>query len=453
MPARNKGQEVAGGSRVFIGTIEIAGNYSALAEGLRANGHSVSLVFSEAHPFAYGEAELIPSVSAHFLSLKRLVERLAMLDSLRMVLLAPLLLAEKVAQAMLHLFWAAKMIQTHDVFIFGFGSSLLRRNIDLLILRMMKSKTVISNIGHGSEARPPVVDGAWLQGDNDFLSATKLRKLTREIRRRVRRHERFADVVVGDPMSSSPFATRKMVSSYVIGRPVLLSKYEEIQPVASFPSKECPKIVHAPSHAPGKGTAKIESVLDELKSEGFCFTYTRIEGVTNSEVLEILGSADLVIDQLYSDRYWSKIGAEAGALGRPTLVGGNGFSILESIVPSDLRPPVFWCDPDDFKQRLRDLLGDPDELLRMGAQARKFLSETYSSTQVAKRWEVLFRPRSVPTDWFFDPMEIVYVEGTGQSKDKNLRNYQVMVSSFGLKSLGFGHNKPLERAVVNLFLE
>lgn len=443
----------SGRPSVFIGTVEIAGNYSSLAEGLESLGFHVSLVLSQVHPFGYGKSELIPSATDHFLRPKRFIGRLALPDSLKIMLLVPFLFAEIISNVVISLFWAIKMIQTHDVFIFGFGSSLLHGNIDMMILRMMKSKIVISNIGHGSEARPPAVDGAWPKEYDDFLSARDLRKLTVQNRRRVRRHERFADVLVGDPMSSSPFASRKMVNSYVIGRPMLLSKYEEIQSGAYSSSKKCPKIIHAPSHAPGKGTAKIESIIYKLKSEGFCFTYTRIEGVTNSEVLEILGSADLVIDQLYSDRYWSKTGAEAAALGRPTLVGGYAFSILENIVPPDLRPPVVWCHPDDFEQRLRNLLRDPDELPRLGAQARKFLRETYSSTQVAKRWEVLFRPESIPPDWFFDPMEIHYVGGVGQSMEKSLRNHQFMVSRFGLKSLGFSHNKPLQRAFEDHFLE
>lgn len=59
-------------------------------------------------------------------------------------------------------------------------------------------------------------------------------------------------------------------------------------------------VVHAPSSPLIKGTPLVRAAVKKLKEEGYEFTYTELIGVPNSEVLEALRNAHIVLNEFYA---------------------------------------------------------------------------------------------------------------------------------------------------------
>ena len=80
---------------------------------------------------------------------------------------------------------------------------------------------------------------------------------------------------------------------YHLQVPLVLSRFDPV-----VHERDRPKVLHAPSNASIKGTAKIEAALDQLADEGIDFEYTRIEGLKHDKLCELLSEADVVVDEL-----------------------------------------------------------------------------------------------------------------------------------------------------------
>lgn len=59
-------------------------------------------------------------------------------------------------------------------------------------------------------------------------------------------------------------------------------------------------VIHAPSSPLIKGTPLVRAAVKKLKEEGYDFTYTELMGVPNSEVLEALRSAHIILNEFYA---------------------------------------------------------------------------------------------------------------------------------------------------------
>ena len=400
-----------------MGVNEISGNYSNLAVGFEKLGLKVTFVVARHHPFGYGKASEIPRLDSlprlHTNPLVKLFFAL-LPKRLRRLLVSAI-------DQVLRLRWAIKVVRTHDSFIFGFGSSLLPWNLDLPVLAALGKRT-ISCLHHGSEARAPWADGAWLRSEEEELTTKEIVRLVRKTRRRVLWHEQWVDFVVGNLVSTATFATKPMVNEYMLGRPVLPRSHTA---QTRAPRQET-KILHVPSHAPAKGTAQIEKMLKDLSNQGCTFDYVRLEGQTNETVISALSDADLVIDQMYSDRFWSKLAAEAASVGTPVLVGGYVFDFLNESLPSHLIPPGFYCTPEQMHNTLRDLLLNRRRLKVIGEQAADFVGRQCRPERVAQNYSVLIEGNGVPEFWFEDPFDQRYFLGVGQSAQRTLRNFDLI---------------------------
>ena len=109
--------------------------------------------------------------------------------------------------------WAIKTIFSHDVFIFGFGHSLMRFNLDLPLIKILGKKT-ISNLSHGSEARPPYING-FIESNKGKKepSIKELVNLSKFIKRRIQWHSRFCDTIICTPFCSQ-FLEKPFINVY-----------------------------------------------------------------------------------------------------------------------------------------------------------------------------------------------------------------------------------------------
>jgi glycosyltransferase involved in cell wall biosynthesis len=425
--------------RIFVGPHEVAGYYANLTKGLRSLGSDCDFVCFVPHPFGYeGEtrAPLIIRVGRWFNQFRGKKNRLFIIRLLH-ALLGELLTS----------IWGFYAIFRYDTFIFGFGKSLLPWNIDLPILKIFR-KTVVVNLAHGAEARPPVIGGGFLKPDGTNRSSNDLRILTRRNRRLVSFFLRYASVVVGAPFSTSQFSEVRFINSFAIGNPfdgtVTAYEFSDTERTDSLPHSCCVKLVHSPSYPAMKGTSVIIRAIENLKQRGHDISLVLIHGKPNSEVLYELERCDFVVDQLYSDTPMAGFATEAAWHGKPAVVGGYGLEKLRGYVPEGMWPPSKTCNPDQVEQAIEEMILDVAQRHRLGQEAQRFVREKWSAEEVAKRYLRLIKG-DIPDEWWVDPLSIIYVEGT-KHEALSKESIRDVVNHFGVEALQLSHRPDLEAA-------
>jgi hypothetical protein len=146
----------------------------------------------------------------------------------------------------------------------------------------------------------------------------------------------------------------------------------------SIPGRDIPRVVHAPSNSALKGTAEILEALEHLRREGVEFELRLLEGRPNSEVLQELHDADVLVDEVRELNY-GMLALEAMASGCAVAAGNQ-----PTVVPLPPERPVWPLTPDNLGPQLRRLLTDRDLRLRLAGAGRPFV-ETYHAPQVVAR--------------------------------------------------------------------
>ena len=118
---------------IFVGPHEVAGFYQKLCEGFKQHRINYTYVLFEEHPFGYKGETSKPL----FLKLARRISKFKNNKKNHFLKFPINLLVE-----LLRSIWAIKTIFTHDVFIFGFGHSLMRFNLDLPLIKILGKKTI-----------------------------------------------------------------------------------------------------------------------------------------------------------------------------------------------------------------------------------------------------------------------------------------------------------------------
>lgn len=419
--------------RYLLGTVEIAGYLRRLQQGLQENGVEADLVTYSVNKFGYDADLQLPLLVRTGKRINRISEKsLGRLKSLPGW-------ARGVGRLPGGVFlgtWALMGLFRYQVFIFAFGTSLLPWNLDLPILRML-GKTTVSIIGMGSESRPPYLNGALKNQVNGELPSTIfLLKKTQKIKRMIRRHERWATHIVGHPSSSSLLAARKQINLLRIGLPHPIGE----KPKTNAKSNEVGfdadtiKIIHAPSRNISKGTEEIISAVYSLKSRGIPVDLEIIAGLPNAKVLSALSSADLVIDQLFSDTPMATLAVEASWLGVPVLVAGYELECLKIGICSELLPPTIQCSPENFTQVLEELCESKNQLRQIGNNAMDFVDHFWSPSLVAARFIKLANGDLV-TEWDFEPGDYLNCYGYGLAPHESRANIERLIRQFGTKSL------------------
>ncbi len=116
-----------------------------------------------------------------------------------------------------------------------------------------------------------------------------------------------------------------------------------------------PRVVHLPSrrNPPTKGTHKITPVMQRLAAEGI-IDYAEPEQVAHAQMPGIIGTADVVIDQISGDAYGAAA-VEAMAAGRLVLAGVHG---TRAKMPEP--PPILDVDPTTLGDVVRDIAAHPE---------------------------------------------------------------------------------------------
>jgi hypothetical protein len=176
------------------------------------------------------------------------------------------------------LFFFIYALIKYDVFIFGFGSSFFPKNIDLFILKFF-GKTIISNLGHGSEARP-----IYINGFQSFHKVNYMIAHAKKMSKKIQFIEKNSSMVIASPLSSH-YIKGPYINFLVLGIPYYKKNYKNYSArklVASV------RVLHAPSHPAGKGSVIIRDAINSLKNKGYLINVARGSVVDQTALIEAL---------------------------------------------------------------------------------------------------------------------------------------------------------------------
>lgn len=316
-----------------------------------------------------------------------------------------------------------------DVIIFGFNTSLLPLKFDYFLYKLF-GKKVILGLFHGSEARPPFLDGVNFDRNGKFIGNKEIFKRVKMKTKMLNISEKYASYIIAAP-TNCQYLSKSFINFFNIGLAVYVQEKTTPQIISN---RKIINILHAPSNMNVKGTYEIRKVINSLKKK-FDINYIELHGKPIEEVYEWLAKTDLVIDQIYSDHPMAGLATEAAFFGVPSLVGGYELRyIQQNYIPNEMVPPTFICSPFEIENKLEEIINCPELLIDMGQKAQNFVLNQWSYIEVAKRFVKIFN-NEIPLQWILDPEKVVYTAGGGLSEEmrcKIIRNY---IEEFGVNAL------------------
>ncbi len=413
---------------IFIGPNEIAGQYRNLTIALRNDGVQCDYYTFYNNRFSYGGDLGDDSIPALMRKINTFGKARGFIFRVFSIFFFEVL----------RLIFFIKCLVKYDIFLFGYGVSLLRYNVDIPLLKFFK-KRVVANLSHGSDMTPAYLDGALLNELGEMPSVTSQVRMVRAQKRYISIFEKYADLIIGSPLSSSYFSSKPFIDIISIGR-LCQAQFFNFSNKSIKKSNKI-KIIHIPSHAPGKGTDFIRRVIEKTSSHFDNFEYVELSGLPNEEILLELASADLLIDQVYSDLPLSGLGMEAFVCGVPVLISGYGLNDLKKKYPEEMFPPIHACLPENLESSLKYLLLNKSLLSELGVRSRKFTIEQWSPQLVVDRYKKLIFGDEIPKRWWHNPQDFLYLYGYGLSKKSSAHNIEKILKEYGRDGL-FLTNRP-----------
>ncbi|NJB69194.1 hypothetical protein GGQ74_002891 [Desulfobaculum xiamenense] len=408
--------------RVFIGLRNIAGYAGALAEGVSRLGHRPTVV--EVYPEPYGFAGRRHPLTRAFARLARLREASAA-RAWRAVV-------EAMVRGLLALsfVWAAA---THDVFVMSFGSSFcpLGSRVDWRILRRLGRRVVC--MCHGSDVRPPYLDGFALAASPQALA-----RASRRTARACAAMERSAHAVICNP-AFSQFFSCDLVNVFRVGIPA-----DDRERPCRVADGTRPVLLHCPSAPQGKGTVRIREMVERLRGRGVDFDYRELSGVPHAEVLAALARADVAVDQLWSDTPMPGFATEAALAGVPCVVGGEFAAEASRWMPERVAPTSVYVRPAEVEDVLFELLTSPRARTIAAERALRH-AETFRLPEAVARRVLRVAMGDVPAEWLFSPAATGRPCGAGLAREALAARIRGLVETCGMDALGLA-GKPARLA-------
>jgi glycosyltransferase involved in cell wall biosynthesis len=264
----------------------------------------------------------------------------------------------------------------YDIFHFYYGTTLLPRQCDLPLYRLLGKKVVMEYLGSDIQSYQKSVEKYKWTNINYLMTEEEGLRFD-EVNLR-----RFSNEV-------------KYVDKFLVGIPTLSEfvSNSDLLPLAIdlniFNFVELPefdgtfKIMHAPTHRGNKGTDFIVGTIDRLKFEGYSIELDLVENVTHNDLITRYRNCHLFIDQILSGWYGTA-SIEAMAIGRPVIVTLRP-EYFQFIDFGD-QLPIYHADPDIIYTVLKELLDQGyDELKQIGLKSRKFVEEVHDVEKVTEK--------------------------------------------------------------------
>ncbi len=139
-------------------------------------------------------------------------------------------------------------------------------------------------------------------------------------------------------------------------------------------------ILHAPNHKNIKGSQHFIDAVNSLKKDGYKINLKLLQKVSNNKILEEMQKADIIADQLVIGWY-AMTALEAMCLEKPVLcyIDPKLKELYESeglLQKNEL--PIVNCNFNNVKETIKWLIDNPQEMINIGKQGRKFTEKHHS---------------------------------------------------------------------------
>jgi len=414
--------------KIFIGFIEIAGRYSSLQYGFRQLGYDTLFVSYKRNRFYHLSPSGFKLLDRYFLYVQKGFSVNTGIGAK--------LINKSITYFGFPFFFTWALIK-YDYFIFASGQSFFSifqfierfkwyrlLLFDYKILRLFNKKILVQF--HGSDSRPPYLNGAALHSIN--FSIPKLYQLTRRKSIEIDFIDRHAHHIIDIPPQG-----------YFHKRPFILRLLSGLPSGPFFVHRATEKnkkitIVHAPSKPEIKGTDIIENHINTL-SKDYPIEYIQIINKNNSEVIEAIGKADIVVDQLYCDYGLAGLATEASWLKKPVIIGGNAVALWNKILPNNMIPATIYCSSEEVFEHLELLVKSEEERIKAGERAFNYVSSYHSPLKVAENFISIFH-NNYSKDWEYLPLDSNELYGGYFAKSDEIKNaIQKLINEFGIGAL------------------
>ena len=408
--------------RVLITPREVAGVSVGLHDGLIHYGFEADMLLRWPHPFSYSAPRpRTRSLRALF----RLVEREHGTGRPNGPVARAISLAARVVALPL-------LALRYDAVVYVGADTLLRHGSDRAFFQRAGCRVI--TIFCGSDARPPYLNGFWINptsGEPDF---TAIRAATKQTRARVERAERQSDFVVNHP-ATAQFQRKAYVDWTVMGMPGPDSGPAPWAGPGVDESVDRPvRVLHAPSDPEHKGSTRIRAAVEQLRRGSRDIDYTEVSGESHATVQRLLHDSDVVVDELWSDALLAGLATEAARLGKPVVVCGYAGDLLRALAGRVGAPADHYVHPDDLLDRLTTLVDDAAGRRDLGGRLRTFVEAQWSQEAIAGRYARLITGQP-DASWLDGPDDAVYVHGWGVDEHVLRARLRTYIDQFGERAL------------------
>ncbi|HAT53550.1 MAG TPA: hypothetical protein DCS80_09895 [Betaproteobacteria bacterium] len=152
------------------------------------------------------------------------------------------------------------------------------------------------------------------------------------------------------------------------------------------------KIFHAPSSPIIKGTPLVRAAIKKLRLEGYDFDYQELSGVSHNQILKVLASSHIVLNEFYA-QVPGVFGVEAMANGCVLLTSADRN--IEPSLPLDSDRAWVVTPYWDVYIKLKSVLDMPvDSLRRQAETGFEWALKNYSSTENAGHFKMIIGDES-----------------------------------------------------------
>jgi hypothetical protein len=409
----------ASNKTVFLGLFEVCGQYSALEKGLEKIGWNTIRVDVSDTLFEFAK----PTAKNRLFAAWEMIWRLKSKEpkiSIKKVIY-------KLVCETLAFFCVLYICLNCKAAIFGYGSKFFKGSWEFYLYKIFNVKTLF--LFHGSDSEPPYLNVKFKDVDDDILV-----DMTQDFVRKLRQIEMHSDYTITAP-TISQFLVKPFVNAHALGMQFDASAIDPVDcSVSSGHDDKRVCVAYCPSAPKLKGADEIRAVVNALKSEGLVFEYIETFGEeTHENILKIISKVDLVIDAMNSNAPIGIVGLEAGFFGVPALVSGNAGDIFSAESVKHM-PPSIYVGPDEFKEKLRELIMNEEYRRLEGSKAYDYCRNFLSNDSIAARYEKLIFG-AVDSSWYLDPNDFSYCHGSLPSGE-GLETMSRLANKYTFEALG-----------------
>lgn len=266
-------------------------------------------------------------------------------------------------------------ILKYNVFHFHFGNTLLPKNYDLPLLKILGKKMVMNY--WGSDVRRKSIN----KKKNKYVKlSVEKEKL---IINRMKRVSKYIDtIVLGGSYELHEYVKDYFKNVVVLPQAIDLRDYIPVIPI------NCNKktvIVHAPSDKDIKGTKYILEAVSRLEKVHE-LEFILVHKIPHVKAKKVYMKADIVIDQILIGAY-GFFSVEAMALGKPIICYIR--EDLRKKYPKDL--PIMSATPNDIYEKLKILVENPSIRHTLGLKGREYVEKYHNCLAISKQLIELYK--------------------------------------------------------------